>query len=468
MQIMQPDGQPGVGWTDRGNGVLANSVFGDTDNVGQYMRYSSVETFKPPFVWSGWIRTRSIMVPPVFNDGTPAWYRPGLVFHPLYPSNNANVLISLGTHDRPKGHVGISAELRDERPPPQNAYGSRSGYARKHVGEPAPYPFWDDEWHFFECAVPSYNHYSLSWDGVMMADVLENSPPTITGGAVRVGLRCDFTRIEIRDFKLVTASSPPPAVVAPKPTGYRIIPRSEVGLPEAVRSSSGSLRPRLSNCRYLTAHYTGNSIKYKGRSPIEITLQIQEVFEDTKPFEYNYVIGNTDDLDIIEYSGKHQAAHSADENDDAVGVLFLLGVGERLTDRMIDKWRWLRDVLIFDGVLQPVPDQRTHKRMPGARTACAGASVDARWPELPLPWQAPTQTPVPAEEEDMNPYMWAPAGYTSVFLITGSMVLHLTPDTYAHLIKEGVPMIREAKPHELGLKSVLSKAGISANDLKKV
>ena len=260
------------------------------------------------------------------------------------------------------------------------------------------------------------------------------------------------------------ASFQPPA------SGYRIVGRMEAGLPEVVRSSSGNLRPRLHNEPMMTAHYTGNNIEYTGKDTAEITRQIQRVFSSSKPFEYNYVIGQNDDDQIIEYAGKFQAAHSGGENSIAFGVLFLLGVGETLTDRMIDKWRWLRDVLIFDGSLRPDVDQRPHKLMPGARTACAGPSVDARWPEFLLTWQAPvpTQTLKPAEEDDMNPYMWAPAGYTSVFLITGSMVLHLTPDTYAHLVKEGVPMIREAKPHELGLKSVLSKAGISANDLKKV
>jgi hypothetical protein len=148
-----------------------------------------------------------MMSPPVFEDGTPAWYRPGLVFHPMYGSsttaaagNDENVLIGLGTYDRPAGHVGISAELRAERP--DAPYGTRSGYARKHEKQAAPSPFWDGQWHDFKVTVHSHDHYSLSWDGVVLADVQENTPATMSGRN-RVGLRCDFADIEIRDFKVV-------------------------------------------------------------------------------------------------------------------------------------------------------------------------------------------------------------------------------------------------------------------------
>ena len=184
---------------------------------------------------------------------------------------------------------------------------------------------------------------------------------------------------------------------------YQITTRTEAGLPAEVRSSSGSLRQPLRNERWMTAHYTGNSIDYTGKDAAEITRQIQRVFKDSKPFEYNYVIGQDDDPFIIEFAGKFQAAHSGGENLDSFGVLFLLGVGEEVTDLMIDKWRWLRDVLIADGSLSPNVEQLQHRQMPRARTACPGASVIRRWPEFLLPYQPPVTPPPIPEEDDMKP-----------------------------------------------------------------
>lgn len=168
---------------------------------------------------------------------------------------------------------------------------------------------------------------------------------------------------------------------------FRIVPRTEFGLPAEVRSSTGSLRPPLSNERWMTAHYTGTTIDYKDRVTTDVVLQIQRVFYDSKPFEYNYVIGQADDDEIVEFAGKFQAAHSGGENADSFGVLFLLGVGDDPTPLMIEKWRWLRDVLIADGSLRPDVDQRMHKDMPGAATACPG-EIAKFWPEFLKPSSA--------------------------------------------------------------------------------
>lgn len=173
---------------------------------------------------------------------------------------------------------------------------------------------------------------------------------------------------------------------------YRIVPRTEAGLPATVTSSSGVPRPPLHNEPWIVAHYTGNNIDYTGKDAAEITRQIQRVFGSTKPFEYNYVIGQNDDVDIIEFAGKFRAAHSAGENDSSFGVLFLLGVGEDPTPRMIDKWKWLRDVLIADGSLQNPPDQRMHYQMPGAATACPG-NIKNFWPLFLGPWVDPRPVP---------------------------------------------------------------------------
>lgn len=179
---------------------------------------------------------------------------------------------------------------------------------------------------------------------------------------------------------------------------YRIVQRAEYGLPSVVKSSDGSLRPALNNATYITAHYTGVSSSYAGKDVATEILKIQNVFAATKPFEYNYVIGLPDDDNVYEYAGKFMAAHSAGENSVAYGVLFLVGVNDQITPKMIDKWKWLRDVLIAAGNLKANPDQRMHYQMPGAATACPGNSIKGNWPQFLPPWQAPITPPPPNPE----------------------------------------------------------------------
>lgn len=179
---------------------------------------------------------------------------------------------------------------------------------------------------------------------------------------------------------------------------YRIVPRTEYGLPDAVTKSDGSPRPPLTNAKWITAHYTGNPVNYADRSTPKTILQIQNVFAKTKPFEYNYVIGQEDDDCVYEYAGKFQAAHSAGENSEAVGVLFLLGVSETVTERMIDKWRWLRDRLSDEWLLQTDVVQAMHFQMPLASTSCPGDSIKAQWNKLLLPYDPPNP-PTPDDGE---------------------------------------------------------------------
>lgn len=160
----------------------------------------------------------------------------------------------------------------------------------------------------------------------------------------------------------------------------------------------------------MVAHYTGNNVDYTDKVTTEVILQIQRVFSSTKPFEYNYVIGQEDNDEIYEFAGKFRAAHSAGENDESFGVLFLLGVGEDPTPRMIDKWRWLRDVLIFDGSLRPDVDQRMHYQMPGAATACPGGIIP-HWPKFLTPWVDPEGDDEVSKPENVyiaKPYVGAP------------------------------------------------------------
>jgi len=153
----------------------------------------------------------------------------------------------------------------------------------------------------------------------------------------------------------------------------------------------------------MTAHYTGNNVIYKDKVTAEVVKQIQQVFHATKPFEYNYVIGQEENNDIYEFAGEYKAAHSAGENTDSVGVLFLLGVGEKPTWTMINKWRWLREHLISKGLLSSSAIQLPHKLMPGAATSCAGPQIDAVWKELIQPYKENMQV-LPIRIFDSRPW----------------------------------------------------------------
>lgn len=180
---------------------------------------------------------------------------------------------------------------------------------------------------------------------------------------------------------------------------YRVVPRTEYGLPEQVTNSNGSLRPPLRAATFMTAHYTGNNISYVGKDVAASIRMIQQVFAKTKPFEYNYVIGLPEDDLIYEYAGTFQAAHSAGENHAAVGVLFLVGINDTVTPTMINKWRWLRDRLAGHGIIVYTVDQRMHYQMPGAATACPGVSIKSQWPQFLLPYQPPVPPPTTIEDD---------------------------------------------------------------------
>lgn len=139
----------------------------------------------------------------------------------------------------------------------------------------------------------------------------------------------------------------------------------------------------------MTAHYTGTNVDYTDKVTPAVVRQIQQIFSKTKPFEYNYVIGQEDNDEIYEFAGTFQAAHSAGENPDAFGVLFLLGVGEPLLPHMIEKWKWLRDVLLYVGALRQDVIQLPHYLMPGASTACPGQEVMKNWHLLLAPYVNP-------------------------------------------------------------------------------
>ena len=177
---------------------------GPTDHPGVnagYWRLKSKEKFRPPYTWTGRMRLHEVMDPPVFGygwkSGEAAIYSPGINWHPLYPSNNRNVGIGIGRRRTPT-RVSSWAEMRDVRP--DDAYGSRSGYESRsyeRVADPM-----DGEWHTFRCEVLSYSHYQMYWDEVLIADIIENEPPSIDPGFHSVGLRLDFCHIDITDMKV--------------------------------------------------------------------------------------------------------------------------------------------------------------------------------------------------------------------------------------------------------------------------
>lgn len=167
---------------------------------------------------------------------------------------------------------------------------------------------------------------------------------------------------------------------------YRIVPRTEIGLPNLVTSANGAPRPPLWNEQYVTYHYTGVTRSYATSDVPQEILRIQRTFSNTKPFEYNYVIGQTEDDNVYEYAGLFMAAHSSGENADSFGILFLNSVNEPLTPRQIRKAQWLVSVLRYTGHLRAQVDQRPHRWMPGAATACPGEFIMSQLSELVKPY----------------------------------------------------------------------------------
>lgn len=186
--------------------------------------------------------------------------------------------------------------------------------------------------------------------------------------------------------------------------------------PAPPTSNSGSPRPKLRRpVPTITRHYTGSPPDQKVRfwEPGDWMTWLQGVAVNAgKSFEYNYVIPPRSDgsAQVWEYAGDYQAAHSAGENDVAVGVLFAIGVTnhptnsnytptkptvwEPITPAMIDAYRWLRDVHL-PGVIDPATvNQVEHRHMPGAATACPGEAVIAADHQLDAPYQEEPSVPV--------------------------------------------------------------------------
>ena len=164
---------------------------------------------------------------------------------------------------------------------------------------------------------------------------------------------------------------------------YQIIPRTVIGLPSVVTSANGIPCPPLHNEPTITLHYTGVSSRDYATADVKAeVLRIQQVFGATKPFEYNYVIGQRNDDAVYEFAGTYQAAHSAGENSTSFGILFLNSVREPLNCVQIHKYQWIRDVLKYVGALQLNAQELPHNNMPGAKTLCPGTLVRRALPQL--------------------------------------------------------------------------------------
>jgi hypothetical protein len=431
--MLPTDSGPDTGWVDMGGGVLRNATGGDVLELGSYFRFASAEDYAPPFIWRGKIRPISLMDPPVFRNGTPAHYRPGLVFHAMYGSswtraagNDENVLIGLGTHDRPAGHVGISAELRAERP--ATPYGARSGYARKHVRGVAPSPFFDGAWHDFVVTVHSHAHYTLEWDGVIMADVEENLPATMTGRN-HVGLRADFLGIEIRDFSVTSidepaeafdndqqpnySSGPAPTLDGAMPFDFSRFDWYPDGLGGAAQVSRSDGRPRPALRTPLdtfAVHYGGAGTQWldSGDTIQELRgVELNWARPNLTPNEYN----SASDIDAQtwEYAGPFRAAHSGGNNDTVWGHLCLYGleaITEDQAQALIAGIRRARAQAVHAGYVTADHEVKGHQELNGASTGCPGPLFTNKrwWAQItrPVLTDAPIKAVSQPTEEDLD------------------------------------------------------------------
>lgn len=185
--------------------------------------------------------------------------------------------------------------------------------------------------------------------------------------------------------------------------------------------NNGSPRPLLQpNRPYLTIHYTGvgwhlsnGALRYPPLITANDMVHIENVADaGKKSFEYNWVIptGTPGYIDIWEYAGNYQAAHSEGENPIAIGVLLLLGVDnygkpnqlwQPISDEMIDAIKRLRYDLVQSGMLALDHQIRPHQAMPGANTPCPGVPTINAWPRIISPYPTPTPDPPLPKDDTM-------------------------------------------------------------------
>jgi hypothetical protein len=189
------------------------------------------------------------------------------------------------------------------------------------------------------------------------------------------------------------------------------VPRDVIWPGQTPTNSDGTPRPQLAPDRpWYTIHYTGGGVWLDPHDSYDELLSIHRYAVGAgKGWEYNYVI---DGQGVVgEYAGDYRAAHSSGENDQAIGVLLLVGFAGEYPDdidywehpprAMIDACRELRAWLEARGMLAPDHDMLQHNQMPDAATACPGDAVKAAWTLLTAPWTGTEPDPPPTEDDNM-------------------------------------------------------------------
>jgi len=178
--------------------------------------------------------------------------------------------------------------------------------------------------------------------------------------------------------------------------------RADMGWPATVYNTDGKTpRPKLGTpARWKTVHYTGANVNYEDQGDFVKECQDLERYAVSagKSNEYNWIVGadGPSKACIATYAGDYVAAHSSGENSTAIGILFMNGVGQRVTDAEVTAFQWLvwdlRNRARVDASTLTTP----HKDMPGAATPCPGEEVLRRWDALLAPY-SPTPSPLPPE-----------------------------------------------------------------------
>ena len=169
-------------------------------------------------------------------------------------------------------------------------------------------------------------------------------------------------------------------------------------------NNSGSRRSLMApNRPYYTIHYTGAPSNFADFNDSITELRGIQAYaaspQKMTPWEYNYAVDTQGNL--LEYAGEYQAAHSSGENEEAYGVILLLGTGDFPTGAMIETVRFLRSRLVGQGRLSAGHQMLQHNQMPGAQTSCPGPNVIADWAEFTEPYTV-EEIEVPLTDEEIQ------------------------------------------------------------------
>lgn len=106
--------------------------------------------------------------------------------------------------------------------------------------------------------------------------------------------------------------------------------------------------------------------------------------------------------------------------------------GDVLTGEAINSFRWLRDQLIADGLLEPgVYPTGGHRDAPGNPTACPGDNIESRLDELRQPW---TSTPTPEDDDMPEPiYRYTGDGAIDLSFPDGTYVMNKSGEDILNL-----------------------------------